>query len=193
MADQIFQVNSSSFQDVEVLSSLRAGPGIVVDFTQASKVTGSFSGAGHDLTNISASYIVPDQNTTASWAISASWATSNFSRYANSASWASSSISASYAQSSSLADSASFLNPDAFNNLILPLEYKYKNSTTFSDPSNGFFKYDNLVSSSISNVYISNVTNGGNCLDTCKHPRDLYGVPSSVAMPRWRIFLRFFP
>ncbi len=95
MADQILQVNSCSLQDVEISASLRAGLGIIVDFTQASTVTGSFSGEGNELTNVSASYIVPNQNTTASWAISASWAPMPL--VSNSSSWASASISASYA------------------------------------------------------------------------------------------------
>lgn len=73
MPNEIFLVNSSSFQNVEISASLRTGPGVVVDFAPASIVTGSFGGDGKRLTNISASYIVLEANTTASHAITASW------------------------------------------------------------------------------------------------------------------------
>ena len=99
MSDQVFLVNSSSFQDVEVSASLRAGPGITVDFTQATNVTGTFSGLGTNLVNVSASYIVPNKNTSASFALSASYSgtasvllgSSQFAQFATSASWVSAS------------------------------------------------------------------------------------------------------
>ena len=74
MADEIFLVNSSSFQDVEISASLKTGPNTIVDFTQTAVVTGSFSGIGVRLTHISASYIIPEANTTASYANTSSWA-----------------------------------------------------------------------------------------------------------------------
>ena len=73
MADQVFLVNSASFQDFEVSSSLRAGPGSIVNLTQASTTTGSFSGDGSNLKNVSASFIVAGSNTTASIANTASY------------------------------------------------------------------------------------------------------------------------
>ena len=65
MSNQILQINSASFQDVVVSASLKAGPGIIVDFTAAAEVTGTFSGRGDSLINVSASYIMPTANTTA--------------------------------------------------------------------------------------------------------------------------------
>jgi len=107
MADNIYRVNSSSFHDVEISSSLRAGPGITVDFTQASVVTGSFSGRGDSLTHVSASYIIPEANATASFALTASVALNAAPTI--SSSWASSSISASHATIADTANAISFI------------------------------------------------------------------------------------
>ena len=101
MADKIFTVKSSSFRDIEVSSSLRAVVGSTIDLTQASVVTGSFTGRGDSLTNVSASYIIPTANATASFALTASVALNALPTV--SSSWASSSISSSYAETSSFA------------------------------------------------------------------------------------------
>ena len=100
MPDEIFQVNSSSFHVVEISSSLTSVEGAVIDFTQASIVTGSFSGGGDNLVRVSASYIIPEANTTASWAVTASYAL-NVPAQSESSSWASSSISSSHSDTSS--------------------------------------------------------------------------------------------
>lgn len=92
--EQIFQVNSSSFQDVEISASMRAGPNSILDFTQASIVTGSFSGHGSNLIGITASYIEP--SATSSYALTASVALNAISSMSSilsiSASWVSASI-----------------------------------------------------------------------------------------------------
>ena len=74
--DEIFLVNSASFQNVEVSYSLKAGPGVTVDLSAASSVAGNFT----------ASYIAQGSNTTASVAFvstSASYALSASSDPAN--------------------------------------------------------------------------------------------------------------
>jgi len=136
MSNQIFLINSSSIQDLAVSSSLRAGLSSVVDFTLASLVTGSFSGDGEHLKNVSASYVAvanidgtPLAATSASFAsesisssnaISASYAyyasTSSYAFTSSyeltievSTSFASSSISSSYALSASSADAITFV------------------------------------------------------------------------------------
>ena len=132
--DEIFLVNSSSFQDVEISASLRAGLGIIVDFTQAAIITGSFSGRGDQLVQVSASYIIPEANATASFSVSSSFAieaisashagnvpeTASYAMQAltasyvddiepSSASWASSSISASHATNADTAYAINFV------------------------------------------------------------------------------------
>jgi len=155
MADQIFQVNSSSFQDVEISASLKAGPSIVVDFTQASTVTGSFTGEGTGLVNVSASYIVPNQNTTASYADTSSWAI-------NAINGGTQLITAStYPITSSWSETASYVDTAAFDNLVLTFEFKFSNTTTAGDPGNGKFRYNSAASQSITNVYVSSTTNNG--------------------------------
>jgi hypothetical protein len=72
---EVFQVDSSSFMDVAISSSLRVTSSIA-DFSQAIYVTGSFSGSfsgshsgpGQGLTQVSASFIIPGSNTSASFA-----------------------------------------------------------------------------------------------------------------------------
>src|ERR1035437_196157 len=71
----IFSINSASFQDFEHSGSFRSGPNTTIDFTQAIISMGSFSGTGANLTNVSASYIIPTANTTASMAITSSFST----------------------------------------------------------------------------------------------------------------------
>lgn len=63
--------------------------------------------------------------------------------------------SASYALSSSYVDSS------AFNSLILPLEFTFSTSTTAADPGRGSFRYNSAVTSSITQIYIDQLTNGG--------------------------------
>ena len=83
MSDHIFYVNSASFIDVSVSSSLYVDVGTYVDFSQASQVTGSFVGnlLGNASTATTASFVISashaniaDASTTATSATSASHA-----------------------------------------------------------------------------------------------------------------------
>ena len=64
---EIFQVDSSSFQVMDVSASLIAAVGSTIDFSLTSTTgsfTGSFKGDGSSITNVSASFIVAGANTT---------------------------------------------------------------------------------------------------------------------------------
>jgi hypothetical protein len=172
--DEIFLVNSCSFQNVDISASLKAAPNVTVDFTQAATVTGSFSGDASELTHVSASYIVPEANATASYALTSSFAL-NAAGNSNSSSWASSSISASYAET------ASYVNPLAFDNLVLAFEFKFSTDTSATDPTSGDFKYDNAASASISNVYISYQTNNG---------LDISGIIESLHSGSYNLYIQ---
>jgi hypothetical protein len=56
--DQIFYINSASFVDVNIESSLHASTGSIIDFSQATQVSGSFVGnlQGNASTTTSSSY-----------------------------------------------------------------------------------------------------------------------------------------
>jgi hypothetical protein len=72
--DQIFYINSASFVDVNIESSLHASTGSIIDFSQATQVSGSFVGnlQGNASTATSASYAI--QASQANSAISSSYA-----------------------------------------------------------------------------------------------------------------------
>ena len=75
-------------------------------------------------------------------------------------------VTASLTGTASWAESASYVDSTAFANLFLPLEFTYKNSTAAGDPGNGNFRYNSLISSSITNIYIDTTTANG--LDVSK-------------------------
>jgi hypothetical protein len=103
--------------------------------------------------------------TSASWAsqsftaTSASWASQSFS--ATSASWASQSFAATSASWASASYTASYIYPGAFNNVILPLEYKFDTTTGAGDPGSGKFRFNSAAPASIANIYVDDITNGG--------------------------------
>jgi hypothetical protein len=74
--DQIFYVNSASFVDVNIESSLHATIGSNIDFSQATQVSGSFVGSlqGNASTATSSSYALQASNAiSSSYALTASY------------------------------------------------------------------------------------------------------------------------
>lgn len=69
----IFNTSTGSFQYLEITTSLVMSASSVANFTSASLVTGSFTGRGSGLTQVTASYILVGSNTTASNALTASF------------------------------------------------------------------------------------------------------------------------
>jgi hypothetical protein len=71
------------------------------------------------------------------------------------------SISSSWASQSLFSDTASYVYPSGLSGLALPLQYTYKNSITAADPGKGCFRYNSLTTSSITEIYIDIITDGG--------------------------------
>lgn len=97
------------------------------------------------------------------------------STYQITSSWAQNSISSSYAVT------ASFVDVDGFNNLIVPLQFTYKNSTSAADPGKGNFRYNSLTSGSITEIYIDQFTNGG---------LDISGIIDSLKSGSYRLYVQ---
>jgi len=86
----VFNTDSASFSDVELSASFRAATGTTINFVPATLVTGSFTGRGSGLTQVTASFLTAGANTTASNSTTAS-----FSIYATTASYLVSNLSGS--------------------------------------------------------------------------------------------------
>jgi hypothetical protein len=109
--DQIFYVNTASFVEVSISSSLVAAGGSNIDFSQATQVSGSFVGSllGNASTATTASYALTTG--TAQSAVSASYATSaSIAVQAQTATSASHAVIADTAVSATTATSASYAN-----------------------------------------------------------------------------------
>jgi hypothetical protein len=109
--DQIFYVNTASFVEVSISSSLVAAGGSNIDFSQATQVSGSFVGSllGNASTATTASYALTTG--TAQSAVSASFATSaSIAAQAQTATSASHAVIADTAVSATTATSASYAN-----------------------------------------------------------------------------------
>lgn len=109
--DQIFYVNTASFVEVSISSSLVAAGGSNIDFSQATQVSGSFVGSllGNASTATTASYALTTG--TALSAVSASFATSaSIAAQAQTATSASHAVIADTAVSATTATSASYAN-----------------------------------------------------------------------------------
>lgn len=69
--DNVFLVNSASFDTLTITTSLLTVPGAMVDFSHATYVSGTFQGIGSSLTGITASYV--DSSVTVSVSNSSSY------------------------------------------------------------------------------------------------------------------------
>lgn len=101
-----YELNTASFEIVEISSSLKVSGSAKIDFTGASYVSGTFFGSGKNLTSVTASFIELGSNTTSSYSITSSFSlvsgnssgTTLFtgSTYQITASWSKNSLTASY-------------------------------------------------------------------------------------------------
>jgi len=163
---------SYSYSNITIVSSSFASASISSSYSlTASYALNGGSGGGSGVTpggsyDVSASFA--SASISASYALTASYAQLSFdslfsdtaslsiySDFAGTSSLSANSISSSYALTASYVDVANF------DNLVLPFEFSYKNITTNSDPGKGNFRYNNTVTSSITEIYFDNLTAGG--------------------------------
>lgn len=59
-----------------------------------------------------------------------------------------------------IADTASYIDPTLVST-FLPFEFKFSTTTTAADPGNGSFRFNNASAPSVTDIYLSDTTNGG--------------------------------